>query len=358
MDGTIIDLGKGKYRCRVSFVNEYGKRVQKSKTFTASGMKEARRLTQQFREECMSNVIPAELLTLNDLYNSYERYHMSTLAPTTVQGYKDTWKALNGFKDTKLARIKPNMIREMLNAAPPKSRRRKYIYQLLSGMFNYGLRSELITYNPCAKVKTPEYTAPEKQTLTAEQKKRIEAQLEFEPLKYQVIYKITATLGLRREEVAALKWEDFDLDNKTVKICRAAANVTGGTIVKDTKTKRSAASLPLTQALADTLRHYREYSELDKKKYGIDTDFLFYQTDGNVINLNTISHWFKSLCTRLEIEGVTFHSIRHTVATNLLQNGVDIATVAAILRDNVATVAAVYVHSDDDIKRKAIEGLS
>lgn len=358
MDGTIIDLGKGKYRCRISFVNEYGKRVQKSKTFTASGMKEARRLTQQFREDCMSNVIPAELLTLNDLYNSYERYHMSTLAPTTVQGYKDTWKTLIEFKDTKLARIKPNMISEMLNAAPPKTRRRKYIFQLLSGMFNYGLRAELITYNPCANVKTPEYTAPEKHTLTAEQKERIEAQLEFEPLKYQVIYKITASLGLRRGEVAALKWEDIDLDTGTVKICRAAANVTGGMIVKATKTKRSTASLPLTQHLTNVLKHYKTYSELDKKNYGIDTDFLFYQSDGSVINLNTITHWFKSLCTRLGIEGVTFHSIRHTVATNLLQNGVDIATVAAILRDNVSTVAAVYVHSDEDVKRKAIEGLS
>ena len=358
MDGTIIDLGKGKYRCRISFVNEYGRRVQKSKTFTASGMKEARRLTQQFREDCMSNVIPTELLTLNDLYNSYERYHMSTLAPTTVQGYKDMWKVLDAFKDTKLARIKPNMIREMLNVAPPKSRKRKYIYQLLSGMFNYGLHSELITYNPCANVKTPEYTAPEKHTLTAEQKERIEAQLEFEPLKYQVIYKITSTLGLRRGEVAALKWEDIDLDTGTVRICRAAAKVAGGMVVKSTKTQRSTASLPLTQHLTDVLKHYKEYSELDKRKYGIDTDFLFYQNDGEVINLSTITHWFKSLCTRLGIEGVTFHSIRHTVATNLLQNGVDIATVAAILRDNVATVAAVYVHTDEDVKRKAIEGLS
>ena len=358
MDGTIIDLGKGKYRCRVSFVNEYGKRVQKSKTFTASGMKEARRLTQQFREECMSNVIPAELLTLNDLYNSFVKYHVCNLAPTTAEVYHHVWKGLKTYADTKLTRIKPNVIREILGTAPQNSRKQKHIYQLLSSMYNYGLQSELITYNPCANVKPPKYAAPEKRALTAEQKTLIANQLEFEPLKYQVIYKITAALGLRRGEVAALKWEDIDLDNKTVKICRAAANVTGGTIVKDTKTKRSAASLPLTKALADTLRHYREYSELDKKKYGLDTNFLFYQNNGNVISLGAISHWFKSLCKRLGIEGITFHCLRHTCATTMLQNGVDIATVAAILRDNVATVAAVYVHSDEDVKRKAIEGLS
>lgn len=57
------------------------------------------------------------------------------------------------------------------------------------------------------------------------------------------------------------------------------------------------------------------------------------------------------------IEKATFHSLRHTCATDLLQNGTDIATVAAILRDSVATVEETYVHSDEVAKRDAVENL-
>ncbi len=90
----------------------------------------------------------------------------------------------------------------------------------------------------------------------------------------------------------------------------------------------------------------------------INTEYLFFQNNGNVINVHSVSKWFKYFCNACGVEGVTFHSLRHTCATNLLQNGVDLATVAAILRDSIETVAKTYLHTDENIIREAIEKLT
>ena len=359
MDGHLIYLGNGKYRCRISFVDDLGNRIQRSKTYEASGKKEAREIMREFRAECKKNSKPQTLVTLQDLYDNFVKYHSRDVQAATMTFYGDMWKHLKDFTNAKLADIKPNIIRSMLAVAPANSRTQKGIYQLLSAMYNYAFHSDLISYNPCVKVKTPKYKAAKKKALTKAQKDILNEAVQLYPKKYQVIYYMTLTLGFRREEVCSLKWSDIDFENKQLYINRTATIIRGeGTVEKDdAKTEDAKDYLPLTDEHIKVLKDYQTYSEFEKKRYGIQTDFLFYQRNGNVIGLGTVTHWFTELCKELNIEDATFHTLRHTCATDLLHNGVDIATVAAILRDSVETVEKTYVHSHEDTKREAIENL-
>lgn len=359
MDGHLTDLGNGKYRCRISFVDSLGKRVQKSKTYNASGKKEAREIMRNFRAECVKNTKPQSLATLQDLYNNFVKYHGRDVQSATMTFYGDMWKYLKDYYTAKLNTIKPNNIRAMLELAPANSRTQKGIYQLLSAMYNYALHSDLLTYNPCVNVKAPQYKAPKKKSLSEEQKDLLNEAVQLYPKKYQVIYYLTLTLGFRREEVCSLKWSDIDFKNKQLCINRTATIIKGeGTVEKEAaKTDNAKEYLPLTDEHIEVLKDYQVYSDFEKKRYGIQTDFLFYQKNGNVIGLGTVTHWFTELCKSLNIEEVTFHTLRHTCATDLLHNGVDIATVAAILRDSVAIVEKTYVHSNETAKREAIENL-
>lgn len=359
MEGTLKELGNGKYRCRISFVDENGKRIQKSKTYTASGKKEARQIMRQFKDECQNNNVPQELLTLNDLYKSFEKYHCCNVQDATKQSYKYSWKLLKLYQDKQLIRIKPNIIQEMLGVAEKNSRSQKSVYQLLTAMYGYAIRSELLTYNPTINVKAPKYKAPEKKTLSEEQKRLLNTIIETQPKKYQVIYYLTITLGFRREEVCALKWSDIDFDNKIININRTAIALDGqGTVIKEKgKTEKAKSPLPLSDKHIQVLKDYRAYTINELLKSGIDTDFLFYQNNGDIINVSSVSHWFKKITKACGIDGITFHSLRHTCATDLLQNGVDIATVARILRDNIETVARIYLHTDEKAMRNAIEKL-
>ena len=49
----------------------------------------------------------------------------------------------------------------------------------------------------------------------------------------------------------------------------------------------------------------------------------------------------------------SIHDLRHTYATKLLSNGVDIKTVSALLGDSLPTVLKIYVHYSDDMRLKA-----
>lgn len=360
MDGTLKELGNGKYRCRISFVDDSGKRIQKSKTYTASGKKEARQTMRQFRDECIKNNVPETLLTLNDLYKSFEKYHCCNVQDTTKQAYRQSWKLLKPYQDKQLSKIKPNIIKEMLNVAEKDSRSQKSVYQLLTAMYGYAIRSELLTYNPTINVKAPKYKAPEKKTLSDEQKQLLSSVIETQPKKYQVIYYLTVTLGFRREEVCALKWSDIDFENKMLNINRTAIALDGqGTVIKEKgKTDKAKSPLPLSDKHIEILKDYRAYTTEEMTKWNISTDYLFYQRNGNVINVHTVSNWFKEFCRNCGIDDVTFHSLRHTCATNLLHQGADIATVAAILRDSIETVAKTYLHTDEKVMRNAIVALT
>lgn len=346
MDGSLTDLGGGKYRCRISFVNDLGKRIQKSKTFTASGKKEARNIMRKFRSECIKNTAPQELVTLQDLYNSFVEYHGRDVQPATMVFYSNVWRHLKEYYNTKLSTIKPNIVRAMLDTVPANSRIQKGVYQLLSAMFNYALHADLLTYNPCINVKSPQYKAPEKKTLSMAQKELLNKAVSVYPMKYQVIYNLTLTLGFRREEVCALKWSDIDFENKLLHINRTAMLVKGkGTIIKNSaKTERSKSSLPLTDKHIKILNDYKDYSNLEKKTYGIKTDFLFYQRNGDVISLSSVSHWFSKLCKNLNLDGITFHSLRHTFATNYIYDGGDIAVLRVILGHTDIKTTQIYLH--------------
>lgn len=358
MDGTLIDLGGGKWRCRVSFV-AHGKRHQKSSTYQASGKKEARRIMREFKAECVQNATPTNLKTLSDLYNIFVKFHSADVQPATMVFYENMWKNLADYHKMKLSAIKPNEIKTMLSLAPLKSRKRKGIYQLLSAMYNYAVDSELLNYNPCKKVKAPQYSAPEKPYLSAADKELIDENIAVEAQKYQVMYYLTLYLGFRRQEICALKWSDFNFRNKTLTVNRTATLVKGeGTVVKPLgKNDDAKSTLPITDSMIEMLQKYKNYSFFEKKRLEINTDYLFYQNNGDVMSLSTPTHWFKSFCERLGINTkITLHSVRHTCATDILHRGVDIATVAAILRDSVETVVKTYIHTDEHDKRAAVEG--
>lgn len=361
MDGSLMELGYGKYRCRVSFVDENGKRVQKSKTFTAPGKKDARQIMKNFKDECQKNIVPQVLFTLNDLYKSFEKYHCCNVQDSTKQTYGYSWKLLEPYHSKKLNTIKPNVIRAMLTLASQDSRSQKGIYQLLTAMYGYAVSAELLNYNPTIKVKAPKYKSPEKKILTEKQVEKLDAVIVTQPEKYQLIYYMTLTLGFRRSEICALKWSDIDFENKTLHINRVAVYLDkkGTTLKTPAKTEKSKTPLPLADEHIFRLEKYKTYSAKEKKRLNINTDFLFYRDNGEIINVQTVSNWFKAFFRKNGLDDdLTLHCLRHTAASRMLQAGIDIATVADIIRDTIETVAKTYLHTNEDVKRAAVEKMA
>lgn len=98
-------------------------------------------------------------------------------------------------------------------------------------------------------------------------------------------------------------------------------------------------------------RRVLEYWALGKRN-----EFVFYnpETGKPFVDLKA---GFALACKKAGVEGVTWHTLRHTFASRLLNRGVDIVTVQQLLGHSTVTVTMRYTHTNLDSKRAAVAKL-
>jgi len=183
-------------------------------------------------------------------------------------------------------------------------------------------------------------------------------------LTYHIVNNLTARklgillalhTGLRIGELCALQWEDIDFDRKVLTVEKTiqriyVRNLDGSSmtrvVVGTPKTQSSAREIPLPSFLVPILQ---EFCQENNKDYVL-TD------DSNYVEPRAYRRFFQGLITRLEIEPVCFHGLRHTFATRLVEAGADVKTVSSLLGHASANITLdLYVHPQIDQKRRCIE---
>jgi integrase len=167
--------------------------------------------------------------------------------------------------------------------------------------------------------------------------------------------------GMRRGEVLALRWGRIDLDRKVIEVREALEPAPERQVrFKKPKTKAGKRDITLPDILVDTLREYRR-SQLELRlKLGIGKlqgdDLLFPDIDGSPITPNTLSVAWVNFAKRIGMPEVTFHALRHTHASQLIDAGVDIVTISKRLGHAKPDITLrVYSHlfRNDDGKAAA-----
>lgn len=130
-----------------------------------------------------------------------------------------------------------------------------------------------------------------------------------------------------------------------------------GIFDKDTKTESSNRIVPIPDYITKTLLEYKEWYDEQKDIWGdkwIESNKLFVQDNGKPMHPDTIGKWFKPYIEELGLPIIKFHGIRHTNATLMIANNVDIATVSARLgHASINTTIKYYVHPLEKNMRKA-----
>jgi integrase len=173
---------------------------------------------------------------------------------------------------------------------------------------------------------------------------------------------LAALTGCRRGELCGLKWGDVDRDRMVLHVRRAAKRADGGEkMIGPTKThatrKLSIDDVTLS-VLDEHLARATEWSRAADVVIGENGYVLTWDPSGATpANPDVITTKFARLTDRVGIPQVRFHDLRHAVATTLLGEGTDVATVAMRLgHASPVTTMRVYAHVLEAQDRKAGRG--
>lgn len=237
--------------------------------------------------------------------------------------------------DMKLSDVKPLHIQKILNDTEGFSENYiTQIYTITNDMFSRAEENHLIYHNPAASVSIPKgKPAMERRELTAEEQKRLWEACQTHPA--GAFFGVILACGLRPQEAAALTRFHVDLKNQTIHVRQAFDFATK--TIKPPKSKAGDRIIPVPDWYMPTL--IREI-----KKAPV-SEFLF-TNNGKPFYRATISYRWKSVARQAKLpEEITPYYLRHTYATNLAENGVDMKTAQRFLgHANIQITAKVYTH--------------
>lgn len=225
----------------------------------------------------------------------------------------------------------------------------KHHHQLISTILQHAVEWQYLAFNPALRVKPPKVKKVEVSHYEDEETLTLLAALDEEPIKYKTMVILDIFTGMRRGELMGLKWKAIDLENRNVDISQSSQYVSGyGTFIKDPKNDTSKRLVAIPPHVINHLKQYKIWQESEKEKAGDfweDRDWLFTQWNGRPMHPDTISQWFPNFIKRHDLPKITFHGLRHTNASLLITDGMDIVSLSKHLGHSLpSTSMNMYGH--------------
>jgi integrase len=207
-------------------------------------------------------------------------------------------------------------------------------------------RLGLVVRNPVARVTPPSApisTSVDNVWSAEELKTFLEASAE-EPL--YPAFVLAATTGMRRGEVAALRWSSVDLDTGVLRVEESVIPVRGELVFTPPKTKKGVRVLTLDSGTLAVMKAHRKRQAERQLALGSaweDTGRVFTREDGSVLHPDKLSKRFDVWVHRSGLPRITFHGLRHTWATMAMEKGIHTKVVSDRLgHANISVTLDIY----------------
>ncbi|HEX9666404.1 MAG TPA: site-specific integrase [Thermodesulfobacteriota bacterium] len=200
---------------------------------------------------------------------------------------------------------------------------------VLKRMFNLAIEWGLASANPVKGVKFFKVSNQRMQILREEDFLRL---YEVAAPHLKPILICAVSTGMRRSEILGLKWEDVNLKQRTI-------------TVRDTKNFEFR-FIPINETLLQTLTELQENAS---------SEYVFNYKGSPVKEIKSA---FETALNKAKISRCRFHDLRHTIATRLVMNGVDLVTVQELLGHRSIVMTKRYSHPTPEHKKRAIESVN
>lgn len=226
----------------------------------------------------------------------------------------------------------------------------RYTHAVLHRALKQAVKWSLVPRNVAEAVDPPRVRRKEITPLSPEQARVFLAAAREAGDRFEALYVVALTCGLRQGELLGLKWSDVDLGAKTLRVNRQLQrHRDGGGLVFSEPKNASRRTVPLTTTAVEALRRHGRRQTEEKMKAGSlyeDNGLVFASEIGTPLDAqNVVNRSFKPLLRRAGLPSIRFHDLRHTCATLLLAKGVHPKFVQALLgHASISITMDLYSH--------------
>ncbi len=268
-------------------------------------------------------------------YIEYLKYAKKLSENTLISYAKELDVFESYFSKKNLLELREDDIKkflENLDNLELTSNTRSHYLTVINSFYHFCLKEDYITKNPCENILLPKVNKKLPEVLTYEETDRL---LNI-PLNTPYDFRTKAMLelmygsGLRVSELINLKFNNIDFKNDSIRI-----------LGKGSKER----IVPINETSKKYLSLYMDkYRPLLIKK-GKNTDNIFLNNRGLVITRQGFFKILKSLCQKASIKkNISPHTLRHSFATHLLQNGADLRIIQELLGHSDIATTQIYTH--------------
>lgn len=369
-NGTISQRKDGTWTGRI-FLGRDAMGKQKIKAVYGKTEKEVKIKLKQFKEEMAKfEVVNLPKMTMSELLINWQ---------TTIKKYELKPSSYDRLEQTinnniipyigylQITSLTPQDIQSYINQLTDKGYSYSTIkkaYNAINASLKMAFERGYIRKTPCINIKLPKQIKHSKSDIEFFTDEEVEIIVNGATYRYHTgryMYKhgysivLLLNTGMRVGELLALKWQNVDLINRQIYICetrgqiieRGESNQKYAMTDRSTKTQSSCRYVPINQKALQALEYF--------KSLGYNSPYVMANSNTGVVSYRNLYRAMSNILEKNNIEHGSLHTLRHTFATRLFKNGVDIKIISELLgHSDISITYDIYAHVIQAQKKKAV----
>lgn len=341
--GSIRQRPDGRWEARFTYIDDLG--VKKRGSVYGDTQKECRqKLTAALTAVDAGIYKKTQRYTVEQWLDEWLSTYCKDLKPMTISGYKSKVETrikpyIGKSQLTSLNNVQIQKYYNLLQDGdkdhkPLSAKSIQNVHGILHKALDQAVVAGILTANPADHVKLPKIKKPDLKPLMDEDVTRFLNAIKGDP--FERLFIVALFSGLRQSELIGLQWDDIDLENGLITVCRQIQRVYGEDkkekfiFLEETKNgkHRTAAIAPsIVKVLKAQRVQQIEWQLAAGPLWNNEHNLVFTNEIGENLNHRIVYAHFKSIVKSLGLEHTRFHDLRHSYAVNALQAGDSIKAV-------------------------------
>lgn len=364
-EGSIHQRKDGSWTAVVDLGWKDGKRARKT-VYGTTRRDVAHKLTDLLKTRKDGLPIPVGTENVEAFLARWLEATKSTVRPRTWQRYEEYVRlhAVPALGRLRLSNLGPHHLQSLYSErleAGFSAQTVVHLHRVLHRALSQAVRWGLVVRNVTELVDPPRVPRKQMRALSPDEARRLLHAAKGN--RFEALYTIAVTTGMREGELLGLRWRDVDLDGRKLHVVGSLQNIPGeGWKIVEPKTARSRRLVVLGEVGTNALRRHRANQAEHRLGRGddwVDNDLVFPNAFGKPMNpANLLIRSFHPLLAKANLPRVRFHDLRHTAASLLLDQGIHPKIVSEMLGHSAVGITLdLYSHVTPSMQHQAADAL-